>query len=106
MRTQLIDFAKSNPDIIVRTELKRCAHPFLRGIYLNDNSKTIGIKNTEPEKINSFVMDLRNQIGRKVNRKLTVIASFYWLSCRCLLRDTASRSCRDVRVSRANGMSD
>lgn len=76
MRMHLIEFAKSNPDIVVRTELKRCAHPFLRGIYLNDNSKTIGIKNTEPDKINSFVMDLRNQVGRKVTVMITSTALF------------------------------
>ena len=75
MRVHLIDFAKSNPEVTVRTELKRCAHPFLRGIYLNESSKTIGIKNTDPEDIHSFVMDLRNQIGRKVVRILNSVIS-------------------------------
>ena len=66
MRLNLITFAKENPDTIVKTVKKRCAHPFLRGIYLNENTKTIGVKNLEPEQIHSFAMDLRNQIGGKV----------------------------------------
>ena len=91
MRTHLIDFAKSNPDIIVRTELKRCAHPYLRGIYLNDNTKTIGIKNTAPGEINSFVLDLRNQIGRKVVEAYVAIALIKSITHRCRRKDTASQ---------------
>ena len=48
------------------TEVKRAKHPFLRGEYMNGNTKTIGIKNLDVEEINSYVADLRNQIGRKV----------------------------------------
>jgi large subunit ribosomal protein L43 len=66
MRLNLIKFAQDNPDISVRTEKKRCVHPFLRGIYRNDNTKTICIKNTEPVVIGNFVSHLRNQVGRKV----------------------------------------
>lgn len=67
MRLNLIKFATDNPDLKVVTEKKRCVHPFVRGTYLNKNSKTICIKNIEPEAIQKYIFDLRNQIGRKVN---------------------------------------
>ena len=66
MRANLVDFAKKNPDLQVTTVLKRCVHPFVRGNYENGNSKTICIKNLQPENITDYVNNLRNQIGRKV----------------------------------------
>ena len=33
---------------------------------MNGNTKVIGIKNRSVEEIDTFIMDLRNQIGRKV----------------------------------------
>lgn len=66
MRTNLVKFAESNPELMIKTELKRCVHPFVRGNYANGNSKTICIKNLHPDNITSYVNDLRNQIGRKV----------------------------------------
>jgi hypothetical protein len=66
MRLNLIKFAEQNPDLTITTEKKRCVHPFLRGIYMNTNTKTICVKNIEPEEINMYALDLRNQIGRKV----------------------------------------
>ena len=47
-------------------EIKRCAHPILRGKYVNGNDKQICVKNMEPERILQYVMDLRNQVGMKV----------------------------------------
>ncbi len=67
MRTNLVNFAQTNPELAVTTELKRCVHPFVRGNYVNGNTKTICIKNLDPEEITSYVNDLRNQIGRKVS---------------------------------------
>lgn len=66
MRTHLVDLAHNNPDTVIRTELKRAFHPILIGVYVNGNSKTICVKNTDPAKINSFALHLRNQIGRRV----------------------------------------
>lgn len=66
IRRELVQFARENPEIEIRTELKRAVHPFLRGVYHNGNSKTICVKNLEPEGIKDYAMDLRNQIGRKV----------------------------------------
>lgn len=66
MRKNLIQFASNNPDVAVKTELKRCVHPYVRGNYLNGNTKTICIKNLEPAAINGYVDDLRNQVGWKV----------------------------------------
>jgi hypothetical protein len=74
MSTDLVNFAKANEykdantetGLIIKTELKRCCHPFLRGYYLNGNTKTIGIKNLSVEEIDKYVLHLRNQIGRKV----------------------------------------
>jgi large subunit ribosomal protein L43 len=68
IRTNLVGFAAANPDLAVKTELKRCAHPFVQGHYANGNSKTICVKNLQPEGIEDFIFDLRNQIGRKVRQ--------------------------------------
>ena len=73
MRTNLVKFAETNPELMIKTELKRCVHPFLRGNYANGNTKTICIKNLQPENITSYVNDLRNQIGRKVSRQVTLV---------------------------------
>lgn len=62
----LVKLAQENPATTFRTELKRNKHPFLRGIYLNGNEKTIDMRNKSPELIQKFAMFLRNQIGRKV----------------------------------------
>ena len=67
MRNDLITLAKNNDAVLFKAEKKRCAHPFLRGIYANGNSKTICIKNLSKEEIHSYALDLRNQVGRKVS---------------------------------------
>ena len=66
IKAHLISFAEKNPSITVKTELKRCCHPIVRGHYLNGNSKTICIKNLEVQDIGDYVSHLRNQIGRNV----------------------------------------
>mmetsp|Transcript_15697 Transcript_15697/g.15834 ORF Transcript_15697/g.15834 Transcript_15697/m.15834 type:complete len:135 (+) Transcript_15697:54-458(+) len=68
MQTRLVDFATQNPSLMIRTEVKRAVHPFLRGIYVNDNKKTICVKNLEVEDIHNYVFDLRNQAGYKVTK--------------------------------------
>lgn len=65
MKLNLVNLAQQNPEMIIRTEIKRCKHPFLRGIYMNGNEKVICVKNNEPEVIHNYALDLRNQIGRK-----------------------------------------
>lgn len=67
MRSSLVTFATKNPEFIIKTQLKRNVHPFVRGYYLNGNDKTICIKNQSPELIEGYINDLRNQIGRKVS---------------------------------------
>jgi len=67
MRTNIVDLATANPDLTIKTELKRAVHPFLRGIYHNGNTKTICVKNIPPEEVHQYALHLRNQIGRKVN---------------------------------------
>ena len=66
MRSSLVPFASSNPELTVKAELKRCKHPIIRGTYMNGNSKTICVKNITPEEVEDFIQDLRRQIGRKV----------------------------------------
>ena len=66
MKLNLITFANNNPDIKIKAILKRNKHPYLQGIYDNKNTKTIGIKNVDADVVNRFVLDLRNQIGKKV----------------------------------------
>jgi large subunit ribosomal protein L43 len=67
MGNNLLNFAKENPTLLVRAVLRRSRHPFVRGHYLNGNTKTIGIKNETPGDINDYVYFLRNQIGRRVS---------------------------------------
>jgi large subunit ribosomal protein L43 len=66
MKSEIVEFASKNPEVVIKTELKRSAHPFLRGLYKNGNSKTIGVKNLPAEDIHGYALDIRNQIGRKV----------------------------------------
>jgi large subunit ribosomal protein L43 len=72
MRSNLVTFAQKNADLTIKTELKRNVHPFVRGNYVNGNSKTICIKNLQPEAITEYVNDLSNQIGRKVQMVATI----------------------------------
>ena len=67
IRTNLVTLAKANPELSIKTELKRAVHPFLRGLYKNGNSKTICVKNIGADEVHSFALDLRNQVGRKTS---------------------------------------
>jgi large subunit ribosomal protein L43 len=69
IRLNILPFAENNPDLFVRTNLKRNKHPCLVGAYRNGNIKTIGVKNLTVEEIDGYVLDLRNQVGRKVTEK-------------------------------------
>lgn len=62
----MIPLAQANPELSIKTEIKRCKHPYVRGIYANGNTKTIGVKNLEGEDLSAYFYDLRNQVGRKV----------------------------------------
>jgi hypothetical protein len=73
IREDLVRFASANPELNVRTELKRAAHPLVRGQYLMGNSKTISLRNMAREDVEDFIMDLRNQIGKKVLAWKTLI---------------------------------
>lgn len=66
MRKNLVQFAQENPEIEISTVMKRNVHPFIRGIYLNKNIKVIDLRNYEVKDIQSQVLHLRNQIGRRV----------------------------------------
>jgi large subunit ribosomal protein L43 len=66
MRDGLIPFAEKNPLVNIKTEKKRNVHPYVQGHYVNGNSKTICIKNISEEEIYNYILDLRNQIGRRV----------------------------------------
>ena len=77
MRTNLVAMASNNPELQIKTELKRAVHPFLRGMYLNGNTKTICIKNLPVEEIEVYAKFLRNQIGRKVILLTSILSE--WL---------------------------
>mmetsp|Transcript_32005 Transcript_32005/g.69771 ORF Transcript_32005/g.69771 Transcript_32005/m.69771 type:complete len:132 (-) Transcript_32005:29-424(-) len=73
IRQDLIKLAQQNPELSIKAEVKRCAHPYLRGYYVNGNDKTISVRNCNPEDITDYFFDLRNQVGKKVlPRKNTV----------------------------------
>ncbi len=67
MNKNLLNFAKGNPDLQIRTEIKRAKHPVVRGEYMNGNSKTVCVKNLAPENIEQQIFHLRNQAGKKVS---------------------------------------
>ena len=60
MRTNLVTFAESNPDAIIKTEKVRNCHPLLRAFYLNGNKKQISIKNVNSQ-------DVHDQVGYLVD---------------------------------------
>ncbi|RYH26240.1 hypothetical protein EON65_14830 [archaeon] len=66
MNKELVKLAAANPTLQITTEIKRNHHPIVRGNYINGNSKTICIKNLNPQGVHEKVLHLRNQIGRKV----------------------------------------
>jgi hypothetical protein len=67
MSTRLVSFAESNPDLLIKTELKRNKHPILTGQYVNGNAKTLCIKNLGPTEVETKVLFVRNQIGKRVS---------------------------------------
>ncbi len=67
MSNNLLNFAKNNAALQIKTELKRAKHPLLIGQYANGNTKTVCIKNLDVATIESQVAHLRNQIGRRVS---------------------------------------
>ena len=77
MRTNIVEMATTNPELTIKTELKRAVHPFLRGIYKNGNTKTICIKNIPSEEVHKYALHLRNQIGRKVSSLCSLFAILY-----------------------------
>ena len=77
MRTKIVEMATTNPELTIKTELKRAVHPFLRGIYKNGNTKTICIKNIPSEEVHKYALHLRNQIGRKVSSLCLLFAILY-----------------------------
>src|SRR5690348_935021 len=70
MSTSLLDFAARNPQLNIKTLLKRNKHPYVEGHYLNGNIKTISVRNMEPKLVERRVFFLRNQIGRRVSFRL------------------------------------
>lgn len=50
----------------MHAEIRSGKHPCLRAEYLNGNKKVIGVKNLKPYEIESYMTDLRNQVGGKV----------------------------------------
>ena len=77
MRTSLVTLASSNPELEIKTELKRAVHPYLRASYRNGNTKTICIKNLPVEEIQTYALFLRNQIGRRVSFVHWIHEPFY-----------------------------
>ena len=69
MRTKMVELAENNPSMIIRTEKKRATHPFLRGVYLNGNEKTVCVKNLNDYEVHGYALDLRNQLGRKTSSR-------------------------------------
>lgn len=67
MKANIVRFAESNPEMQIKTEIKRNRHPIIRGVYVNGNNKTICIKNEDVEGVNEQILHLRNQIGRRVS---------------------------------------
>jgi large subunit ribosomal protein L43 len=85
MNKNLLNFAKANPALQIKTELKRNKHPILRGLYVNGNSKTICVKNESINNIQDQVLHLRNQIGRKVHPPFHSLYNFCYLTMSFLI---------------------
>mgnify|MGYP001803977307 CR=1 FL=1 len=82
---KLVPFARGNPQITIRAEVKRNRLPFIRGEYrkkerdfkfvVNGNTMSIGLKNQNLDAIDHHVYLLRNQCGLKVTRKMRPVLS-------------------------------
>ena len=68
LRLNVVPFASKNPSLVITTEIKRAKHPYIKGLYANNNSKIICIKNEDVESIDDYILFLRNQVGKKVNQ--------------------------------------
>lgn len=66
IREALVPWCERHPQVQVRAEIRSGRHPCLRAEYLNGNRKVIGVKNLAPFEIETYMTDLRNQVGRKV----------------------------------------
>ena len=91
MRESLVSFAEKNPELTVKTVIKRAVHPIVTGVYRNGNTKTICVKNLPPEDVYNYILDLRNQIGRRVSLYLlsylalidVILDEFYRIQATC-----------------------
>jgi len=64
----LPSFAAANPDLEIKTEVRRGEHPFIRGEYRTGWDKTIGVKNLPLETVMKNMNMLNDSSGRKLTK--------------------------------------
>ena len=65
---QLVSFANANPELEIKTEIKKNAHPFIRGEYKTGWDKTIGCKNLDNATLLKNMNMLNDSSGRKITK--------------------------------------
>ncbi|KAH6558210.1 hypothetical protein KP509_1Z073600 [Ceratopteris richardii] len=74
---ELPAFKEQNPQLEVETQLIRGKHPFLKGFYVNQKDRVVGVKNLESKEILLQATRLRSCLGRKVNKLKTRVLTHY-----------------------------
>eukprot|EP00180_Rhodochaete_pulchella_P004396 Plantae.Rhodophyta-Rhodochaete_pulchella.ctg8277.p2 GENE.Plantae.Rhodophyta-Rhodochaete_pulchella.ctg8277~~Plantae.Rhodophyta-Rhodochaete_pulchella.ctg8277.p2 ORF type:complete len:175 (+),score=21.26 Plantae.Rhodophyta-Rhodochaete_pulchella.ctg8277:80-604(+) len=61
----LVLFARDNPQLVVRTQLRE-SHPFVDGRYINGYRRVISLKNLDRADVREVFMYMRNTLGHRV----------------------------------------
>mmetsp|Transcript_11740 Transcript_11740/g.27979 ORF Transcript_11740/g.27979 Transcript_11740/m.27979 type:complete len:129 (+) Transcript_11740:134-520(+) len=75
LREGLVEFARANPQLKVRTVVKPNRHPIAVGDYLNGNTKVVDLKNRGVDDVGLVAQRLRDDAGRKVQRHHVPVVS-------------------------------
>ena len=62
----IVSFARNNPTVEIRCQLRPGKHPYVRGEYLTGNSKQECVKNQPVSEIRKALERLNNSSGRKL----------------------------------------
>ncbi|RUS30627.1 hypothetical protein BC938DRAFT_479149 [Jimgerdemannia flammicorona] len=65
IRSDLVKFAKKNPQIEIVVQHRPAHHPIVKGFYLNGRDKVICVRNLSPSEIGDKVKLLRDSSGAK-----------------------------------------
>jgi large subunit ribosomal protein L43 len=68
LRYGLTDFANANPQVLITAQPRNYKHPSATGHYINNKTKSIGLRKMSPKEVTEVVNELRNTSGRKMTK--------------------------------------